>query len=502
MIDLNRIISTFSLEEKQKFVAYLTQKNKRKDAKNIKLFKLISKGELDSKALSVSLYGKEKSNAYHALRKRLYEAIVDFTANEQLTDEHSTEMTLIKYILSARSFLQQQQYQIAFKILDKAEKTAKAQQLFPYLNEIYQTQIQYAHYIPELDLDLLIKKAEHNAHLKKQEDQLNTIYARVRQTLNAITYQGKVIDLEAILIQNFNDYQEHFMKQLSFKSLYQLVRMASIFAFATKNYLNIESFLLKTYQHLTSRETTKEQLVYHIEVLYQIANTLFRNKKFLESLNYLELMKAEMLKKNKKNYHNYKLKYRLLQCLNLNYTKQQDQAIKILEQNYQVKTADYESILDIHLCLITCYVQQQAFKKALAVFAKFHHSDQWYTQKAGKEWVLKKNIIEIILHIELGHTDLVESRFRSFKRQHYKYLKENNQDRVIKFLRFVESYYKTPETITSNQFKSKVEDTFEWIDAKQEDIFVMSFYAWLKSKMEQKDLYECTLELIEKARER
>ena len=502
MIDINSIISTFSTEEKQRFISYLNQKNKRKDAKNIKLFKLLSREDLDAKSISKSLYGTESSNAYHALRKRLYESIIDFTANIQLEDEHSVEMGLIKYILSARSFLQQQQYKIAFKILDKAEKTAKEQQLFPYLNEIYHTKIQYAHNISDLDLGTLIKKFKDNENLKSQEDQLNIIYAKVRQTLNEITYKAQVISIEDILFQNFEDYKENFIEQLSFKSLYQLIRIASVSAFATKNYLIIEPFILKTYKHLTSRETKKEQLVYHIEVLYQIANTLFRNKKFIDSQYYLDLMKAEMLKKRKKHYKTYRLKYHLLQCLNLNYSGQQIQAIETLEELITMSNADYESVLDIHLCLITCYVQKKEFKKALSVFSKFYHSDKWYTEKAGKEWVLKKNIIEIILYIELGHTDLAESRLRSFKRLHYSYLRENNQQRVIHFINFVEHYFKTPELVTSLSFKENVENTFEWVSAKQEDIFVMSFYAWLKSKMEQKDLYQCTLELIQKAKER
>ncbi len=42
----------------------------------------------------------------------------------------------------------------------------------------------------------------------------------------------------------------------------------------------------------------------------------------------------------------------------------------------------------------------------------------------------------------------------------------------------------------------KVENSFDWVGTQFEDIFVMSFYAWLKSKMEQKPLYETTLNLI------
>ena len=83
--------------------------------------------------------------------------------------------------------------------------------------------------------------------------------------------------------------------------------------------------------------------------------------------------------------------------------------------------------------------------------------NKWYIEKAGIEWIIKKNLAEIILQIELKNLDIVESRLLSFKRHYYSYLKKINQNRVITFLSFVESYYKKPETITSTTFKDKVE---------------------------------------------
>ena len=81
MNDLKQIVSTFSSDEQQQFINYLERKNKRNDTKNIQLFKLLSKQELDSKAICLKLYKTNKSNAYHALRKRLYQSIIDFTAS-------------------------------------------------------------------------------------------------------------------------------------------------------------------------------------------------------------------------------------------------------------------------------------------------------------------------------------------------------------------------------------------------------------------------------------
>ena len=140
------------------------------------------------------------------------------------------------------------------------------------------------------------------------------------------------------------------------------------------------------------------------------------------------------------------------------------------------------------------------FKKAKTIFSKFYHTDKYYIEKAGKEWTIKKNLAEIILFIELGELDLIESRLKSFKRSYFDYLKQINQERVITFIKIVESFYKKPDQVTTQQFKEKIERSFTWINEQQEDIFVMSYFAWLKSKMESKLLYKATLELIDKAK--
>ena len=120
----------------------------------------------------------------------------------------------------------------------------------------------------------------------------------------------------------------------------------------------------------------------------------------------------------------------------------------------------------------------------------------WYIEKAGIYWTIKKSILEILLQIDIGNIDIVDSRILSFRRNYFKHLKEIKQERVITYLKLVETYYKNPEIVTSDAFHKKVEDSFDWIERKKEDIFIMSFFAWLKAKMTKQDVYLVTLDLI------
>lgn len=496
MTDLKSIIDTFNSEEQLKFIAYLEQKNKRKDTKNVKLFWLLANGDDNSKRICKQLYPTNKSNAYHALRKRLFQSLIDFTANKNIEDENSIDMQIIKYILASRTYLLQKNYEIAYKILDKAERLADEHLLFPILNEIYHTKIQYASNFPKIDLEALILKQQENQKKHQLEDQLNIVYAKLKSVLNLISYKGEYINFEEILKNVLKDHDIKLSESLSFKSLYQILAIVNISALVTKRYFTIEDFVLKTYEILKSKKDTDKQLYYQIHIVYIIANTLFRNKKFEDSLLYINEMEQLMLLKKGIYYKDFILKKTLVEALNLNFSNQHKNAIETVLSVIKIKHNDIESLLDLHLSLVMFYFQQDDFKNAKSILSKFYHTDQWYIEKAGIDWVIKKNLSEILLYIEIREDDLFYSRLKSFKRRYTSYLEQIGQLRILTFLKFAEQYYINPESIHTNKFKNKLEASFEWTTVNEEDIFVMSFYAWLKSKIEKDNLYKTTLSLI------
>lgn len=496
MIALKSIIDTFNPEDQQKFIAYLQQKNKRKDTKNIQLFKLMTHPELDSKSICKHLYNEDNCNAYHALRKRLFQSLIDFTANKNLEDENSIDMQIIKYILASRTYLLQKNYDIAYKILDKAERLADEHLLYPILNEIYHTKIQYAPNNPKIDLEQLIVKQKENQKKHQLEDQLNIVYAKLKSVLNTISYEGKVIDFEKELESILADYSIEIDQSLSFKSLYQILAIANISALVTNKYFEIENFVLKSYNILKEKKDTNKQLYYQIHIVYIIANTLFRNKKFEASLQYISEME-ELMQLKKGIYHKeFILKKTLVEALNYNYNHQQEKAIELVETIIKKKHSDIESQLDLHLSLLMFYFQKGDLTNAKSVLSKFYHTDQYYIEKAGIDWVIKKNLAEILLYIELQDDDLLYSRLKSFKRRYKGYLKQIHQTRIVTFINYAEKIYKQPEMIKSNEFSKLIKSTFEWTSIQKEDIFVISFYAWLKNKTEENTLYQTTINLI------
>ena len=496
MTEILSIVNTFNSEDQQKFISYLQLKNKRKDTKNIQLFKLMSQQQLDSKSICKKLYNTEHCNAYHALRKRLFQSLIDFTANKNLEDENSVDMQIIKYILASRTYLLQKNYHIAYKILDKAERLADEHLLYPILNEIYHTKIQYAPNHPKVNIDALITKQKENQAKYQLEDQLNIVYAKLKSVLNSISYEGKVINFESALHTIVKGQDIQLKESLSFKSLYQILSIANISALVTNKYFEIESFVLKSYKILKAKKETEKQLFYQIHIVYIIANTLFRNKRFEVSLEYIKEMEALMSLKKGVYYKAFILKKTLVEALNHNFIDKQDKAIQLVENIIKKKHSDVESVLDLHLSLLMFYFQKEDFKTAKSVLSIFYHTDQYYIQKAGIEWVIKKNIAEILLYIELKEEDLFYSRFRSFKRRYTSYLEQIGQNRILRFVNLAEDFYKNVNVVKDPHFLNRVNTLFRVNLFKYEDVFVVSFYAWLKNKVDNNKLYTTTLNLI------
>lgn len=485
MIQLASIIDSITQEEKQEFILVQRRKNRRTDVKNEKLFKLIDAGVRDE--LDTKLYGKPSKNAYHALCKRLQDNLIEFVANKSFSDETSDEMDILKLVLASRIFFEKKKYKIAFKTLEKAQKKAQQTDIYSILNEIYHTKIQYAHLNPAWSLPEIMLASETNMKSYQQDFQLNSAYALIKSELKN---PERTKSVNAVLNDVLAKFQISVNESLSYKSLFQLMEIMVSAAKLQRDYYAISSMMTRLYELCTKKGNVKEKhRYYHINILHLMAVTHFRNKRFLDSKQVATKMEQEMKANNRAYFKRFSEKLCIIKALNFNYTGKYGKALELLQ-------GFANPSLDIQLILPMCLMQQEQFAEAYQGLIALNHSDNWYEKKKGLLWVLKKNILEVLLLIELDKQDLVFIRLSRFKRRFTKKLKLLGAPRVLSFIDLVTKYYNNPKEVVSFAFAQEVEQSILWLGAAQEDIFVMSFYAWLKAKMENTAIYETTLNLV------
>lgn len=495
------ITQSLSTEDYEKFKSYLRQKNKRTDTKNISLLKLLRQPQLPTH-IDKKLYGKPSRNAYHALCKRLHDNLLDFIASRSLESETTEEFDVLKRILTARILYEKEVQKAAQKTLEKATILAKTHDLYSMLGEIYHTQIQYAHLHPETDLNDLLLAFQINQKQHQHQENLNLAYAyikdRISKTNNTVTE-----NVDQLLTTAFQKFNISIDESLTFKSLYQLLEIINTIARLENNYFDALPFFERVYTKIVLKKTiTNKHLYYHIHLLYFMANAYFRNRKFDQATAYLDLMKERMHAERGVYEFRFRESELLLRSLLLNYTGNATQAIALLETHFEKKERKNKSQNpDLILVLCICRTQQGLHKQTLSALNMLKHSAAWYVSKMGEDWMIKHDLLQLITHIELENIDLVDSLLKRFKRN-YKHV-ISHENRLHDFIKILEIIYKFPEKAKSNRFRKtdslankSIKNLFTTKNKAKEDIFMLSYFAWILSKTTNKPLYQTTLEVL------
>jgi len=484
---LEEIVSILSDDDKQAFISFLKKKNKRQDVQNISLFKMI---ETDDISL------QKNTNSYHALRKRLYNSLIEFIGNRRFLTDTSQEHEVLRLLVVARVLFEHRLYREAFKCLTKAEAKAAEIEHFSLLNEIYHTRIQFAHFDTAPNLNDVIERFAANKKMMEQEEQMNVAYALLRRELSEIYHQGKIIDFSKF-VKDTLEQQGVSADALTFKSLYQILFIANEYASINSNYNLLEPFMDSAYSFISNKEAlTDKHLYYHIYILYLLANMHFRNRRFTESETFLKKMDEQMQKHGNRYYSRFCMRYFLLLALNKNYSGNPGAAADIAQKALKKHTdADEADSNDLHLALLVFYLQQSD-RTALKLMVQFGHSDSWYEKNMGMDWSIKKKLVEVLLHAEFENTELALSLIKSFKRRYKKYLPEVKEDRVLAFVTLVEQYISKPEVVGSHKFLSSLQAFTKELKKDHQDIFVISFIGWLEAKVKRKPVYDTILKRL------
>tara|TARA_B100000678_G_scaffold256920_1_gene235588 strand:- start:7579 stop:9024 length:1446 start_codon:yes stop_codon:yes gene_type:complete len=477
--EISNIIHLLSQQEINEFKKIQQQKNKIRSNKNLELFNLLASGKSTSAILD-KIYSTPNPNAFYALKKRLQDNLTDFIAQKGFEQENSVEQELLKGLLAARIFFENNLTNLGFKLLWKIEKKAIDFELYSILNEIYLSALQHIHLSSTANFEKVSLKAQQNFKKVEMEFRLSLAYAKIENNL------AKTTDIDGLIKSAFQEHQIEISKDLSYKSLSKLFHIFHIKGKYEINYFTISNYLISLYQEIENKEKLNQKhLFYRLEVLIIMSYSAFRKRDFEESFEYLKKIKSILEMNNHKFQEQFQEDLILLEAYYLNFTNQASAAIDVLE-NYK----DQSFFKD--LFLITCYLQQGRKKEAYKKLLQLNKSDHFYEKKYGWIWVIKKNMIELILLIELDKLEVFSSRIHSFKRKIFPKFTTTSNNNIVLFIKAIE-YYDKGELEKVAKKIEQIKDN----SSPHEDVFNLCFYAWLVTKMEKSNLlYENTLHLI------
>lgn len=190
------------------------------------------------------------------------------------------------------------------------------------------------------------------------------------------------------------------------------------------------------------------------------------------------------------------LRYQLLSALNLFFTGFAEDAIALLQESLSrtKHTSKPEDIEDLRICL-TMFLALCNDRGSLKQLTLLTRTDAWYEKKMGMLWTIRKNLMEILVHAQFSNIELAISRLNSFRRRYKKYLLKTSEERVLLYLKLVEKHLLKPDVASETAYRKTVLNQLG--EVENNDIFTMSFIAWLIARWEKKTAYQVVLTLIQ-----
>jgi len=191
-------------------------------------------------------------------------------------------------------------------------------------------------------------------------------------------------------------------------------------------------------------------------------------------------------------------KYILLKAAVQSYTGDNMGAAIALENGLAAKgiRLSLADKLNMQINLAVYYFQSELFGKASAALLKLNHSDAWIEKKMGKEWRLKKNMIEVIVQYELGNVEWALTKIKSMEKHFSAFLEQPLYQRAGIFMGFIRKLIQEPTEISKSEFSRTVDEANLALPGDREDIQAITFFCWLKSKMIRRPYYEVLLEAV------
>ncbi|GAB3195092.1 hypothetical protein ABID22_000004 [Pontibacter aydingkolensis] len=506
MDDLKLTIETLPEEDRKELATFIRRQKKKKTRKDLELYKLLLQQKSYTSEQLIQLLYPEEPNAvaYYALRKRLQRHLTDFILLKRM-EEDITAASPINGLLSLANYLFDVRIdRLAWAQLRKAEKLAQANEQYGLLNTVYNLQIEKADNEFADPLEQIIEKRNQNKLIADEDERANIASSIINLRLRAVRKQGSGMHFDRIIQEVLRTYDLSEAISQRPSLLYKLMSIARSAILARKDFLSFEPYIISKYKEAEQGHGFKKAHQYYkISLLYMIAHVLYRNKKFEQSVHYLQQLHACMATEGKSHAALFMPRYTFLMVANQVFLNRNDDAIKLMEHllgNNKINLSTKDQ-LTAQLGLSFNYFAGGAYSKANRLLLSIKRSDKWCEEKMGREWVLKKKLGELILQYELGNEDLVQNKLRALERA-YKDLWDEPMYRNVKhYLELIRLLLEHPEQVSKPAFVQLVDNTLEFTTFKQTDLAAMSFYAWLKSKMLQKPYYDVLMELTKSAYE-
>jgi hypothetical protein len=453
------------------------------DRKDIQLFDFIRKSgaDYDEEKAFEKIYGGKDKNAFYRLKNRL---IGDL--NKSLTIHHFEEddfiygchMLALYHFFSVRNLWHEAHY-----YLKKAESCAKSIENFELLDLIYGEYIRLSHETLHINPELYINKRTQN------QAQLMQIRA-IDDLLAAVSYQLKVgqnfgsgksplLDLLKSSIDNFvKDKDLRKSPTLRFR----LYKAVSQLLLQRHEYEALEEYLLTVYPEFEKEGLfDKSNHDIKLQMLTYIVNTLFKNNKLKQSLQYAEKLKQAMEEYHHLLYDKYIFFYYNAQVINysqLNPKKAQE-ILEDLKDNDKIRSNSFYHLF-VYLNLAVVLFTLKQYKESAKQLTRLYLLDGY--KNAEPTLKLKIAVAEMIIRYQLGDFEVLKTKLQQVNKEFRELLASDDMLNEKEIIGIIPELIATAHLPRNKPLLARINHFLEQENEKSDgDTEVINYRNWLIS---------------------
>ena len=456
---------------------------------------LLEQPDISRDDLMSRFYTKPNRNGLDAIRKRVIKKLKAYVVTLMQDPEKSPLGAILTDIVVAEFYRPRQAEIPARHFIDSAEDRAEQHRHHDLLDGLYSYRTRHES-ILKTSRDLLAKKRKANAPLFEKKRQLELACADIQIDLNNAIRDGSILDPDRIIDDVLNKLK--LTKEETNIPEFQL-SMMTIFRsgmISTKQYFRLEPIILARYEALKkSGAFNKGTVEAELGFLYMLAHAHMRNRKF--DLMDLRLKQMEpLLQKGFWAHTIYYPKYISLKARRESAQGENKSGIVTLDQGIErmAGTGFAKERLNMELNRVVFWFHEEDFRKSKNLLFQINHNNAGLNDTMGEEWCFKMNLISLIVLHELKDIEAALSQLNRLRKNFRSFLIKPGYSHAKLFLNLIAKVIYNPDVVLEKSFRKKVAKAMENFELKEYDLQSVTFFCWLKCKIQKRNYYEVLLE--------
>lgn len=483
MDHLPNLVRSLSKEQVRFYKLFAARTQQQFDRKDLRLFDFYRKSEGDEEAFLQKLYPGETRNAWYRLRNRLLSEV-----NKSLTLLHYEEdaFVLACHMLALyRYFSTRNRLEEARFYLRKAERSAASAESYELLDIIYGEYIRLAQEAMAVNPEAYIEKRRENRRrledLRAIDDLLAVVTWRLKSTQNFAPDRNPVLDM---LKQATDDFIKDRDLRNSPLLRFRIYRAVSQVLLQRHEYPALEQYLLRTYREFEKEKLfTRSNHDTRLQMLTYIVNTLFKNDKLKQSLQWAERLRMAMDEYNQLLFDKYFFFY--YNALVINYSVlEPPRAIGILEDlrdQPRIRSNAYY-LWFVYLNLAVLQFDQGQYKESIRHFSKLPMLDGF--KSADPSLQLKISVCELLNRFELQQYDVMEYKLTRVRKDFRDLLRSDAHYAEQELLQILRRMLASPDYRKDEKLVQKMREYEDWMRKKSEsDNVILDYASWIDRKL-------------------